>query len=121
MRLIMYKRIANAPDEQALDELQVELIDRFGLLPPHAKNLIKVTGLKLKTTPLGIQKIDLGKMGGYITFDAQANIDPMKLVQWVQSNPTEYAFDGQKLRISEELPDMDAREKLLNDFLKMLW
>ena len=120
MRLIIYKRIANAPNEQALGELQVELIDRFGLLPLHAKNLLKMTELKLKTTPLGIQKIDLGKTGGYITFDVQAKIDPMKLVQWVQSNPTEYAFDGQKLRISEELPDMDAREKLLNDFLKVL-
>ncbi len=120
MRLIMYKRIANAVNEQALDELQVELIDRFGLLPSHAKNLMKVTELKLKATPLGIRKVDLGEAGGYMTFDEQANVDPMKLVQWVQSNPKYYSFDGQKLRISQNLPDVDAREKLLNHFLNKI-
>ena len=33
MRLSFYKRIAAAESKQELDELKVELIDRFGLLP----------------------------------------------------------------------------------------
>ncbi len=42
-RLIMYKRIANAADEDGLKELQVEMIDRFGLLPEPTKNLVRIT------------------------------------------------------------------------------
>jgi hypothetical protein len=36
-RLILYKRIASARDEGELRELQVEMIDRFGLLPSRSK------------------------------------------------------------------------------------
>src|SRR5690606_12300613 len=47
LRLMLYKRIASAASHAELDELQVELIDRFGLLPPAAKNLMRIAGLKL--------------------------------------------------------------------------
>jgi len=67
-RLIMYKRIASADNEDELRELQVEMIDRFGLLPDNVKNLFRVTSFKLKATPLGIRKIEFGKDGGRIIF-----------------------------------------------------
>ncbi|MGD8430297.1 MAG: transcription-repair coupling factor, partial [Ectothiorhodospiraceae bacterium] len=44
-RLVLYKRIANASDRDQLRELQVEMIDRFGLLPEPAKNLFRLTEL----------------------------------------------------------------------------
>ena len=46
-RLILYKRIASAKDSAALDALQVEIIDRFGLLPIQLKQLFSVTQVKL--------------------------------------------------------------------------
>ncbi|MBM2829840.1 MAG: transcription-repair coupling factor, partial [Gammaproteobacteria bacterium] len=67
-RLIMYKRIASARDENELTDLQEEMIDRFGLLPEPVKNLFQITTLKLKANPLGIRKIDLGKQGGRLHF-----------------------------------------------------
>src|SRR3546814_19499281 len=68
-RLTLYKRIASARDSEALRELQVEMIDRFGLLPEPAKNLFAVAELKLTATGLGIRKLDLGERGGRIEFD----------------------------------------------------
>ncbi len=47
MRLILYKRIANADSDSELRELQVEMIDRFGLIDGYLKNLFSVTSLKL--------------------------------------------------------------------------
>lgn len=55
-RLVMYKRIANARTEAELDELQVEMIDRFGLLPDATRNLFRVTALKLRADALGIER-----------------------------------------------------------------
>ena len=40
-RLIMYKRIASAKEIGELDELQVEMIDRFGLFPPQVRTLFR--------------------------------------------------------------------------------
>ncbi|MDO6806364.1 hypothetical protein Q4595_28160, partial [Wenyingzhuangia sp. 1_MG-2023] len=37
-RLTLYKRIANGQSDNELKELQVEMIDRFGLLPDPVKN-----------------------------------------------------------------------------------
>ncbi|MBS1236524.1 MAG: transcription-repair coupling factor, partial [Proteobacteria bacterium] len=59
-RLILYKRIAGAASTEELRELQVEMIDRFGLLPEPVKSLFSVTELKIKATPLGVRKIEAG-------------------------------------------------------------
>ncbi|TBU97393.1 transcription-repair coupling factor [Stutzerimonas kirkiae] len=93
-RLILYKRIANASDEDGLKELQVEMIDRFGLLPEPAKHLMRLTLLKLQAATLGIRKIDAGPQGGRIEFDAQTSVDPMVLIKLIQAQPRRYRFDG---------------------------
>jgi transcription-repair coupling factor (superfamily II helicase) len=109
-RLIQYKRIASARDEEELHDLQVEMIDRFGLLPQATKNLFKVTALKLKATPMGIRKIELGDSGGRVQFVETPNIDPMKVITLIQTQSKTYRMDGQdKLRIIGDLPDAEAR------------
>ena len=80
-RLILYKRIANAADEDGLKELQVEMIDRFGLLPEPTKNPVRLTLLKLQAEKLGITKIDAGPQGGRIEFSADTSVDPMVLIR----------------------------------------
>ncbi|MER2533190.1 MAG: transcription-repair coupling factor [Candidatus Competibacter sp.] len=117
-RLILYKRIASARDDGELRELQVEMIDRFGLLPEPVKNLFRVTGLKLRATPIGIKKIEASPKGGRIVFGPEPKVDPAKLVQLIQQQRSVYKLDGKdKLRFVKELPDAETRvaevEKLL--------
>ncbi|VAW68312.1 Transcription-repair coupling factor [hydrothermal vent metagenome] len=114
-RLIMYKRIANAADKDALWELQVEMIDRFGLLPEAVKTLFSVTELKLRATELGIKKVDLGDSGGRILFVEQPDIDPMTIIKLIQGQPDRYKLDGSdKLRIIRDLPDTQTRINAAN-------
>jgi transcription-repair coupling factor (superfamily II helicase) len=117
-RLVMYKRIAGAGSPEALRELQVEMIDRFGLLPGPVKNLFRVTALKLAAIPLGITKIELGRHDGRILFGADAAVDTRKLVELLQRQPGRFRFeDGNKLRLSGEFDQEETRfttvEKLL--------
>lgn len=104
-RLTLYKRISSARDSDALRELQVEMIDRFGLLPDAAKHLFAIAELKLKANTLGIRKLDLGENGGRILFESKPNIDPMAVIQLIQKQPNLYAMEGpDKLRIKHPLP-----------------
>ncbi len=96
-RLILYKRIANAADEEGLKDLQVEMIDRFGLLPEPTKNLVRLTSLKLKAEQLGIKKVDAGPQGGRIEFAAETPVDPLTLIKLIQSQPKRYKFEGATL------------------------
>lgn len=120
-RLIMYKRIANAKSDDALHELKVEMIDRFGLLPDATKYLFRITALKLQAERLGISKIDAGPNGGRIEFGADTQVDPLTIVKMVQSQPQNYRLDGaDKLRYMLESEDYEARIKIVEDLLVAL-
>ncbi|MEE1951026.1 transcription-repair coupling factor [Pseudomonas alcaligenes] len=107
-RLILYKRIASAADEDGLKELQVEMIDRFGLLPEPTKNLMRLTLLKLQAEKLGIKKVDAGPQGGRIKFAADTCVDPLVLIKLIQGQPNRYKFEGAtlfKFQVPMERPE----------------
>ena len=109
-RLTLYKRISSARDADELRDLQVEMIDRFGLLPDPAKHLFAIAELKLRATALGIRKLDLGENGGRIVFEAQPQIDPMAVIQMIQKQPKLYSMEGpDKLKIKLPLPESADR------------
>jgi transcription-repair coupling factor (superfamily II helicase) len=117
-RLVHYKRIASAGSRAALDDLQVELIDRFGLLPPPTKTLFAVTWLKLLAQTIGIARLQAGPRGGTVAFSQSASIDPARLIELIAREPTRYRLDGPfKLRFSwtetDEGRRIDALECLL--------
>jgi transcription-repair coupling factor (superfamily II helicase) len=109
-RLTLYKRISSARDSEQLRELQVEMIDRFGLLPDAVKHLFAVAELKLQANTLGIRKLELGENGGRIVFESKPNIDPMTIIQMIQKQPKLYAMDGpDKLKVKLPLPEAADR------------
>ncbi|MEW6354310.1 MAG: transcription-repair coupling factor [Pseudomonadota bacterium] len=120
-RLMMYKRIAGAANAEELRELQVEMIDRFGLLPEAVKTLFKLTELRLRAQQLGIIKIDGGAKGARIIFGDAPNVDAGKIIRLIQTQPKIYKLDGQdKLRVIRELPDVAARINAIEGLLDTL-
>jgi transcription-repair coupling factor (superfamily II helicase) len=120
-RLIMYKRIASAKNAEGIHEIKVEMIDRFGLLPEALRNLFEITELKLKATPLGIRKVDVGGQGGRIVFGAKPQVDPASIVRLIQEDPAIYKLDGtDKLRFSMDLETGSARIDALDGLLDAL-
>ena len=120
-RLILYKRISNAENQQALDEIRVELIDRFGLLPDIAKNLFEVTSIKLMTLIIGVEKITAVDTLIRIIFTKDANINPAQLITLIQSNAGLYKFNPPNtLLIDKETLSCDERVKILRQILTSL-
>ncbi len=120
-RLVLYKRIANAANTDELNELQIEMIDRFGLLPDAAKNLLKVTELKLMAEPMNIKKIDGTGEGFRIIFGAEPNMDQMAILKLIQTQPQTYKLDGaEKLRIIKKMPEASDRFQAVEELLKKI-
>ncbi len=111
MRLVLYKRIANASNQEALKDIQVEMIDRFGMLPDSLKNLFRQTELKLVADKLGIAKIDAGETAGKLEFNRSTAVDPLVIVQLVQKHPQRYKLEG-ATKLKFELSSKTADEKI---------
>lgn len=117
-RLSLYKRIANCETNKEIDDIQVELIDRFGLLPDAAKNLLRQTSLRNHAEQLGIRKVDVGNQGGVIEFADNTKINPEVIIGLIQKAPNHYKLDGpNRLRISQSLEDTQSRLKLIESLL----
>lgn len=120
-RLTLYKRIANAKSETELDEIQVEMIDRFGLLTDPIKYLFRVTLIKLEAEKLGINKIDMSASGGTFEFASDTCVDPLQLVQLVQSQPGIYRLSGaERLKIHLTLDEYEERFNTTHKLLDIL-
>lgn len=120
-RLVLYKRIAAATSELQLRNLQVEMIDRFGLLPRQVDSLFQVSRLRLKAQLLGIRTIEAGPEGGSIDFKESTPVDPVCLVRLVQSDPRAYKLAGAtRLRFERSLPDIHERYRYLEQLLSSL-
>jgi len=114
MRLVHYKRIASARSQEELDDIMAETIDRFGPLPEATRVLFQLTALKLRTTPLGVEKIDAGPKAARIEFSDKPNIDPAEIIRLLQAAPRLYRLDGpNRLRVTAEMPDGQARIEAL--------
>ncbi len=117
-RLVLYKRIAAAQTHEGLREIQVEMIDRFGLLPDQVKNLFSQAEVRVHALRLGISEIEATDSGGSIEFNQNTRVNPMSLVKLVQSDPKGYQLAGaSKLRFHRDLPDLKARKAFLEGML----
>ncbi len=120
-RLILYKRIASVTQEEQLDELQVEMIDRFGLLPEATKNLMSVTRLKMRAEEMGIVKIEANKDFARLEFDDQPKLDPLTIVLLVQKNPQMYRLEGaKKLKYTASMEAPRSRIEQIHQLLERL-
>jgi len=120
-RLTLYKRIASASDAAALRELQVEMIDRFGLLPDAVKNLFSIAELRQLATRIGITRLDLAAQGGRLEFAADTRANPAAIVRLIQGQSQDFRMDGpQKLRILQHEEDAQRRIAAARTLLQSL-
>jgi len=121
LRLVLYKRIAGARDAETLEDLQAELIDRFGMLPPQGQMLFRVAAIRRRATRLGIRRIEANAAGGSLLFRSDTSVEPMALIRLIQSDSRHYRLDGQdKLRFNLELADLDVRFDTIHRLLDLL-
>ncbi|MGR9088096.1 MAG: transcription-repair coupling factor, partial [Gammaproteobacteria bacterium] len=120
-RLVLYKRIASAETPDDLRELQVEMIDRFGLLPPQAKTLFSVTELKQKAEKMGIRKIEANAAGGRLVFAKEPKINTEQLITLIQTQAQIYKFDGaDKLRFICRFDSTEQKLEFIANLMQKL-
>ncbi|WP_086931538.1 transcription-repair coupling factor [Agarilytica rhodophyticola] len=120
-RLTLYKRISSTNNNDELNDLQVEMIDRFGLLPDATKNLFRQTRLRFEAEKLGIAKVDAGKTQGRLEFGKNTQVDPLTIVKLVQKQPQSYRLEGANhLKFMSDMETADERLKSVHHLFENL-
>jgi len=119
-RLVIYKRMANCDTNEELEDMQQELIDRFGLLPDATTALFDCHRLRILAKPLGIQKVDASSEAIVIQFVPNPPIDPMKIISMIQSKRHIKMAGQDKLRIELKYGDLKQRVLAVMNFFKEL-
>jgi transcription-repair coupling factor (superfamily II helicase) len=117
-RLVIYKRLANANNDDELDNLQEELIDRFGLLPEQGEALMACHRLRIAAKPLGINKIDASDSAIQLHFAQTTEIDPLKLIDLLQRDRRCRMNGPDKLRVTVQLGNVAHRAEFVKTLLK---
>jgi transcription-repair coupling factor (superfamily II helicase) len=119
-RLSLYKRMANCQTQAAIDNMQEELIDRFGKMPDPVKALIETHRLRVAAKPIGIVKIDAHAEAALLQFEPNPPIDAMRIIELVQKNRHIKLSGQDKLRITANMPDLAARVLQLKSTIRSL-
>ena len=119
-RLVLYKRLANCNDDDDLDTMQEELIDRFGLLPEQGEALMACHRLRIAAKPLGINKIDASDSAIQLHFAPSTELDPTKLIALLQRDRRCRMNGPDKLRVTVQYPGIAQRADFIKNLLKEL-
>jgi len=119
-RLSIYKRLANCAAQDNIDDMQEELIDRFGKLPDPVKALIETHRLRVVAKTVGIVKIDAHGEAASLQFMVNPPIDSMRIIALIQKNRHIKLAGQDKLRITANMPDLAARVSQVKQTIKQL-
>ncbi len=120
-RLVLYKRIGGIRDLETLYDLQLETVDRFGLLPDQSKILFQIGNLKIKSTNLSISRITLDSRSGKLVFGPDPVVDPVRIVNLISENDGQFVMSGSsELVIAADLPEAEGRIAFIDRLLDQL-
>ncbi len=82
VRMALYRRLNDAADQDEIESLSAEMIDRFGALPKPTANLVRLITIKRQAIEANISKIDVGAKGTLVTFHNDTFPDPAGLIAY---------------------------------------
>ena len=123
-RLSIYRRIASLQNDDEMNQMMTELIDRFGKIPDSVNNLLQIVELKQLCRRANVLKIDAGDKGFSLLFKDNRFENPDALVGWIAAQKGQVQLKAaHKLVVMRDLKLVQSRAKqaksLLEDLAKM--
>lgn len=91
-RLVLYRRIATAPSDETVDEIEEELRDRFGKVPQETLTLLSVAKIKNLLRERYVLSVDMNGRQLIFTFHEKAEPSVEKVLSLVSEDPKKYFF-----------------------------
>lgn len=119
-RLSIYKRLANCENQEKIDGLQEEMIDRFGKLPEQVQALVDTHRLRVLAKTVGIIKIDASSEAAVLQFEPKPPIEPMRIITLIQKSRHIKLHGQDKLKITSAMPLLQDRVNQVKSTIRAL-
>ena len=118
VRLSLYRRISSLQNEDDINAMMAELVDRFGAIPDSVRNLLEIVVLKRGCLRANISKLDAGAKGLSISFKDNYFSHPDRLIGWIAGKKGKVLLKADhKLVIKETLAVPDKRGQVAKRYL----
>ncbi len=83
VRLSLYRRLASMTEQEDIDRIAIEMVDRFGPMPEEVQNLLDIIAIKQLCKKAGIEKVEAGPKGAVVSFRKNQFSAVEKLIAYV--------------------------------------
>ena len=119
VRLSLYRRISSLADQNEVNAVMTELVDRFGAIPDSVRNLLEIVTLKRFCLRVNIAKIDAGVKGFSLSFRENHFAAPDALIGWIASHKGRVLLKADhKIIIKHDLPKKQERAQIAQSYLQ---
>ncbi|MBM3792241.1 MAG: DEAD/DEAH box helicase, partial [Acidobacteria bacterium] len=123
-RLRMYKRVSSAQDEEELEAVRLEMVDRFGRYPEQVENLFRYAGLRQRALEMQVQAIERQRDEVHFRLADESKVSAQRILKLISKN-RRAAFSPQgvlSLQVQDLTPSglFDALHGVLDDIREIL-
>ncbi|MEG2612017.1 MAG: TRCF domain-containing protein, partial [Alistipes sp.] len=121
-KLRLYRELDSTKDEQALQQFEVRLVDRFGALPRAAAELLNVVRLRWEAIRLGMERVKVKNGLMIVHFVGEANSPYyksdifMEMLRYVTQQPNRFVLKQHNNRLAmtvRNIKDVEEAYKVL--------
>jgi transcription-repair coupling factor (superfamily II helicase) len=122
VRLNLYRRLSVLREDMELKAITEEIEDRFGPPPTEVSNLLTVMSVRLLLKRMHVTRLDVTHDTLVLLFLPTSNLEPKKVVKWVQRNPKRARFLSEQkmmIRVDKEtaLDALKEVKRILHEIL----
>jgi len=108
-RLALYRRLSALEDDEEIEAMGAEIVDRFGPTPPEVGLLMSLVQIKALCRRANVEKLDAGARGLTLAFRKNSFANPAALVKWVSTNPLARVRPDMRIVVTDDFEKLADR------------
>ncbi len=108
-RLALYRRLSALEDDEEIDAMGAEIVDRFGPTPPEVGLLMSLVQIKALCRRANVEKLEAGPRGLTLAFRKNSFANPTALVKWVSTNPFARVRPDMRIVVTDDFETLANR------------
>ena len=108
-RLALYRRLSALEDDEEIDAMGAEIVDRFGPTPPEVGLLLSLVQIKALCRRANVEKLEAGPRGLTLAFRDKSFANPTALVKWVAANQGAYVRPDMRIVVTDDFEKLADR------------